>query len=189
MKNYCTYCQTEVELEMIQKSETYPVRGKDITIDAKVHICPKCKNEIWDLKTDDANLLQAYNLYRKQKNLLFPHEIRAIREQYGLTQVGFAKVLGFGEKTISRYENGSLQDEAQNNLILLVRDPRNFMELFTKNRNNLSEDEVKQVESRIRFSTSGQSSIIYRTSREVTGYDYKLLTIVTTSGSNALALH
>jgi DNA-binding XRE family transcriptional regulator len=36
-----------------------------------------------------------------------PHraEIRATREKYGPSQTALARVLGFGDKTITRYEN------------------------------------------------------------------------------------
>ena len=39
-------------------------------------------------------------------------EIVAIRESYGLSQVDLAKLLGWGEATISRYESKAIQDEA-----------------------------------------------------------------------------
>lgn len=35
-----------------------------------------------------------------------PEEIKKIREQYGLSQRSFAKLLNWGDKTICRYENG-----------------------------------------------------------------------------------
>ena len=55
------------------------------------------------------------------------------------------KFLALGEKTITRYENGSLQDEAQNNLILLVRNPENFMLLVNKNKEKFNEKELQQI--------------------------------------------
>lgn len=44
--------------------------------------------------------------------LLTSDEIVAIRESYGLSQVDLAKLLGWGEATISRYESKAIQDEA-----------------------------------------------------------------------------
>ena len=66
---------------------------------------------------DDDNLRKAYAEYRTRHGLLQPHEIKAIREKYGISQVNFARIIGVEDKTITRYENGSLQDEAINNLI------------------------------------------------------------------------
>ena len=44
--------------------------------------------------------------------LLTSDEIVAIRESHGLSQADLAKLLGWGEATISRYESKAIQDEA-----------------------------------------------------------------------------
>lgn len=132
MKKYCPVCNEEHEVIVTEKWETYPVKGIDIEVQAHVCTCSVCHTEIWDAELDDENLTQAYQKYREIKGLLTPEEIKSIRQHYGLSQTAFAKVLGLGEKTIARYENGSLQDEAQNNLILLARDPVNFRLLYSR---------------------------------------------------------
>ena len=66
---------------------------------------------------------------------MLPKEIKKIREQYGLSQRAFAKLLNWGDKTIYRYENGSIQDRAHNSLLLFLREPENM-------RTYLTEDEV-----------------------------------------------
>ena len=145
MKEFCTNCQKEVSIETIVRTEIYPVKGNPITINAKVGVCDDCGQDVWITENENQNLTLAYNAYRKQFGLLLPEEIRKIREKYGTSQVTFAKILGLGEKTITRYENGSIQDEAQNNLILLARNSDNFMELFNKNKHKLSEDEISKI--------------------------------------------
>jgi transcriptional regulator with XRE-family HTH domain len=62
-----------------------------------------------------------------------PKEIKKIREQYGLSQRSFAKLLNWGDKTICRYENGSLQDKAHNSLLLFLREPENMRTYLTEN--------------------------------------------------------
>lgn len=82
------------------------------------------------------NLLNARNAYRKKKGLLTSDEIVAIRESYGLSQVDLAKLLGWGEATISRYESKAIQDEAYDMMLRLVKDdPLKAMELLKKNSN------------------------------------------------------
>ena len=117
---YCPNCDSEVKSSVRVISETYPVKGEDITIEAHVRFCDCCGNDLWDENLDAQNLLDAFAEYRKRHNLLQPADIRATREKYGLSQTVFARVLGFGDKTITRYENGSIADAAQNNLIMLV---------------------------------------------------------------------
>ncbi len=94
---------------------------------------------------DDDNLRKAYAKYRSLHGLLQPEEIKAIREQYGVSQVAFARIIGVDDKAIARYEKGSLQDEAINNLIMLVRDPENFVRLLKKNKNLITVKEVRHL--------------------------------------------
>lgn len=124
---YCPTCECEQEILLIQKEETYPVKGEPITINATVCTCAHCGEEIMSIEYDDDNLRKAYATYRNIHGLLQPEEIKAIREQYGVSQVAFARIIGVDDKAIARYENGSLQDEAANTRIMLARDYRNYL--------------------------------------------------------------
>ena len=74
----------------------------------------------------------------------------AIRESYGLSQVDLAKLLGWGEATISRYESKAIQDEAYDMLLRLVKDdPLKAMELLKKNSNKFSESKSKEIKKNI----------------------------------------
>lgn len=141
MSMYCPNCDSEVESVVRDMSETYPVKGEEVTISAHVRICCCCGEQMWDEELDSKNLQMAFSIYRQRHNLLQPVEIRMIREKYGLSQVAFARILGFGDKTIARYENGSIPDAAQNNLIDLIQHPSNFEELLEKNKEKISEQD------------------------------------------------
>lgn len=145
MKTYCDYCRKEVEFREELRKETYTVKGEEVTIDARVCSCPECGEELWVSEVDGENLNKAYNMYRKRHGLLLPEEIKQLRLRYDLSQTAFAKILGFGEKTIARYESGSIQEEAPNNLMLLVQDAYNFQKLFEQNSEKLSDMERKRV--------------------------------------------
>lgn len=142
---YCPKCDTEVESTVREVTETYPVKGEEITIRAQVRFCAACGEDIWDEELDAKNLLTAYAQYRQKHGMLQPDEIRQIREKYGLSQVAFARVLGLGDKTIARYENGSIADMAQNNLIALMHSPGNFEELLEKSKAKISDDEYQRA--------------------------------------------
>ncbi len=135
---YCPNCDSEVESTVRVISETYPVKGENITIEAHVRFCACCGNDLWDEQLDAQNLLDAFAEYRSRHNLLQPADIRATREKYGLSQTAFARVLGLGDKTITRYENGSIADAAQNHLIALVQQPSNFAWLLEKSKDKIS---------------------------------------------------
>lgn len=127
---YCPKCQSEVATTVRNMTESYPVKGENIQVDAQVRVCSVCGEALWDDVLDSQNLRRAYAKYREIHGLLQPEEIQEIRELYGLSQVVFARVLGLGDKTVARYENGSLADAAQNNLIALARNPENFRKLL-----------------------------------------------------------
>lgn len=79
-------------------------------------------------------------------NELTPRDIKRIREKYGLTQQGFARLLGLGEASVVRYENGQKPSKANANLIRAADDPA-FMrgclerdgELLTKSQREKTE--------------------------------------------------
>lgn len=92
---------------------------------------------------------KSFFLHIKGKNLPLPEEIKAIRNKYNLTQKAFSILLGFGEKTITRYENGSIQDDTHNLLIKLMDDQETFKKVWKIRKNLLTEKEMKNDEDMI----------------------------------------
>ena len=139
MMEYCDACGKEVEAKIISRQEIYNVSREDNTVEAQVLVCAECGEELFCEELDSATLVNAYNEYRRKHKLLLPDEIKKIREQYGLSQRSFAKLLNWGDKTICRYENGSVQDKAHNSLLLFLREPENMRTYLTENEIALDE--------------------------------------------------
>ena len=139
MRKYCEKCGKEFETRIITKRESYDVCGETIEVDAQVLVCTECGEEFYSEELDNTTLVQAYNEYRRRHKLLLPEEIKKIREQYGLSQRSFAKLLNWGDKTICRYENGSIQDKAHNSLLLFLREPENMRTYLMENEVILNE--------------------------------------------------
>lgn len=133
MRKYCEECGREVETKVITKRESYDVCGESVEVDTQILVCAECGEEFYCEELDNATLIRAYNEYRRRHKLLLPEEIKKIREQYGLSQRSFAKLLNWGDKTICRYENGSIQDKAHNSLLLFLREPENMRTYLTEN--------------------------------------------------------
>lgn len=93
MRKYCDECGKEVETKIITKREIYNVCGEVIEVEAQVLVCADCGEEFYSEELDNATLISAYNEYRRRHKLLLPEEIKKIREQYGLSQRSFAKLL------------------------------------------------------------------------------------------------
>lgn len=161
---YCPICNSEVDSVVKVVRETYPVKGEDITIDAHVRFCARCHTDLWDEKLDSQNLLDAYAAYRNKHKLLHPDDIRATREKYALSQTAFARVLGLGDKTITRYENGSIPDAAPNNLIFLCQQPSIFENLLEKNKDKISDTDYQNARTALE---QRAKRIIYSKHKEV----------------------
>ena len=145
MMDYCEVCEREVETKIITRNQVFNVCGEDIEIAAQVMVCAECGEELFNEELDSATLINAYNEYRRRHKLLLPEEIRKIREQYGLSQRGFAKLLNWGDKTIRRYENGAVQDRAHNSLLLFLREPENMRTYLTENEVALDEKQIARL--------------------------------------------
>lgn len=145
MMDYCEVCGREVETKIITQKEIFNVCGEDIEVDAQVMVCAECGEELFNEELDSATLINAYNEYRRRHKLLLPEEIRKIREQYGLSQRSFAKLLNWGDKTIRRYENGAVQDRAHNSLLIFLREPENMRTYLTENEVALDEKQVVKL--------------------------------------------
>lgn len=145
MRKYCEECGKEVDAKMIIKKEIYAVCGENIEVDAQVLVCADCGEEFYSEELDNATLTYVYDKYRKKHRLLFPEEIKKIREQYGLSQRSFANLLNWGDKTICRYENGSIPDKAHNSLLLFLREPGNMRTYLTENEITLNARQQKQL--------------------------------------------
>jgi hypothetical protein len=87
----------------------------------------------------------------RQLGLLLPEEIRYVCEKTGLSAVNMSLLLGVGEKTYTRWENGrSLQTKASDTLIRLIdKNPEEFAILAAEreqNRKALIEEYFRDLE-------------------------------------------
>ncbi len=137
--------------EIVEKEATYTVKDIDITFKEKNRINKETEKIVYDPLLEQENDVLLYNMYRKEKGLLLPNEIKGIREQYGLSQKNLSKILGWGEKTITRYENGSIQDLGQNKMLNLIKDPMVMNELLISStvKDELGEKEYHRLKHRI----------------------------------------
>ena len=146
---FCLECLQDVEYEIVVEKTTTLVRDEQITIEERIPKCKCCGERVFVKEIDDENLSNAYDTYKKKKGLLTSMEIKSIREKHGLTQSQFARLLKLGEKSITRYENGAIQDGSIDTLIRMAESESSFKQLVKLNGNRLSEKEYKAIENRI----------------------------------------
>ena len=149
MRKYCGNC--EALHDIIEKKELreYEIKKTKVAAEITILTCSHCGEEIYDKETEVSNDILLFDAYKKKHNLLTSKEIINIREKYGLSQATFSKIMGFGLKTITRYENGAIQDNTHDNLLRLVSLEDNFFALWLLNRESLSQLENTKISSKL----------------------------------------
>lgn len=140
---YCDCCGKTVMTEVVKKREVFHVFHDEIEVVSNVRICGNCKEEIYDEKLDSETQEEVFRIYRDKHKLLSKNEIIQIRKQYGLSQRNFAKLLNWGDKTVRRYEQGSLPDKTHNSLLLFLKIPEN-MEFYLEENETMIDEKTKQ---------------------------------------------
>lgn len=152
MKNFEKFCSECLDVTICsteKKEKTFKIRGENIVINAEFVRCHSCNKYIADLERDENNYQQAFDVYRKRKNLLIPSKITAIRNKYGMSQRVFAKLLGWSHATLSRYESGGLQSISHNNELILLSKLENMSDLLEMNKANLTDKEYLRVRNNL----------------------------------------
>lgn len=149
----CPLCDKTHEVEERKRFVTVTLKGEEVTYEERFYFCANAdadENEFETGSMTNANLMNARNAYRIKHGLLTSDEIVAIRESYGLSQVDLARLLGWGEATISRYESKSIQDEAYDTMLRLIKDnPLIALEFLKKNADKFSGLKRTEIRSRI----------------------------------------
>jgi HTH-type transcriptional regulator/antitoxin MqsA len=116
-------------LHAIEVFEDLLFRGIDLSVRASKTQCQDCGYAFESDDQQEANLDAARVAFKAEstaaraaKGLLNGKEIRAIREQMGLTQKEAAELLGGGPVAFSKYENNEImQSVAMDRLLRLLR--------------------------------------------------------------------
>lgn len=149
----CPLCDQLHEVEERERISTMMIKDEEVTYTEHFYFCVDSDEEENEFETGsmaNENLLNARNAYRMKKGLLTSNEIVAIRENYGLSQVDLARLLGWGEATISRYESKSIQDEAYDTMLRLIKDnPLKAFEFLKKNSDKFSKAKLVEIRTRI----------------------------------------
>lgn len=149
----CPLCDKTHEIEERKRLATTIIKGDKVTYEESFFVCVNMDEEENEFETGsmaNENLINARNSYRVDHGLLTSYEIVAIRESYGLSQVDLARLLGWGEATISRYESKAIQDEAYDTMLRLIKDnPLQALEFLKKNADKFSGPKRQEVRSKI----------------------------------------
>ena len=135
----CESCMETHEVQVISREEQNVFNGQTVTYEAVHYFCDHTNEYYADETMITANDAAMKNAYRKAKGLLTTDEIIAVRRKYNISQNSLCIVLGWGEKTIHRYESHQVQDYAHDTILRKINDdPEWFLSLLEKARPSLS---------------------------------------------------
>lgn len=144
MTRICPSCEKETPIEAVKHQDVINVRGEEIPVEVEYYRCGTCATTFENTRGPDA-LVSAYKEYRHRHGMFQPDEIRDWRKSHGLTQKELSTLLGWGGATLSRYENGALQDEAHEKIMRLAMEPHNLIKLIREAPEALEENKRSRL--------------------------------------------
>lgn len=138
-KRLCICCMEEHEVKTVLVKEEATFKNVKVAYEASYLYCDAAEELYMDEQQMQENDVSLKNAYRKAEGLLTSSDISGIRAKYGISQSDLCILLGWGGKTISRYESHQVQDKAHDTILKKIdRDPEWFLALLKDARANLS---------------------------------------------------
>lgn len=109
---YCETCDKDVGYYVIDTIRTTTIDGITYSYPFKEAHCKHCGDYVDPVSITRENYILRSDAHKKALGLLTSVELKNIRKKLHLSQTGFAKLIGIGEKNIARYENGERQIKA-----------------------------------------------------------------------------
>lgn len=127
----CPSCMEEHDVTVVEIEETNIFKGEKIKYVAQYCYCSNSEEYYETEEQMSANDISMKDGYRKKMRLLTSNEIVAIRQKYEISQSDLAILLGWGEKTITRYEGHQVQDVAHDSILRKIdSDSEWYLELL-----------------------------------------------------------
>ncbi len=130
-KKICTCCMEEHDVKHVKVREQTIFKDVSVEYEADYFYCDHAEEFYMDEDMISANDIAMKDAYRKAVGLLTRAQIGEIRGKYGISQGDLCFLLGWGGKTITRYEGHQVQDKAHDTILKkLDQDPEWFLNLL-----------------------------------------------------------
>lgn len=147
------------EVQINKETRTLTYRKELFDVLYQFYVCKDTGEQFTDEDMDTANINQVYNQYRVKYGIPFPDEIKATREQYGLSASKMAEILGLGTNVYRNYEAGEVPSVSNGRLIQLAKQPEEFRRLLALSENELTSEEVQKINKKITQVLASRKSI------------------------------
>lgn len=144
-RHLCTCCMEEHEVKTVLVNEQATFKDFKVNYDASYMYCDVAEELYMNEKQIQENDVRLKNAYRMATGLLTSTDIYNIRTKYGISQSDLCTLLGWGTKTITRYESHQVQDRAHDTILKKIdQDPEWFISLLKQARVNLSTESYRK---------------------------------------------
>ncbi len=138
-KRLCTCCMEEHEVKTVLVMDHATFKNTGVDYEASYLFCDLAEELFMDEQQMQDNDLRMKDSYREKEGLLTSAQISGIRAKYGISQSDLCVLLGWGGKTITRYESHQVQDKAHDTILKKIdQDPEWFLSLLNEAKNSLS---------------------------------------------------
>lgn len=144
-KRLCSCCKEEHEVKTVLIMDQTTFKNSIVEYEASYLLCDLAEELYIDEQQMQDNDIRLKDAYRKKEGLLTSAEICGIRAKYGISQSDLCVLLGWGRKTITRYESHQVQDKAHDTILKKIdRDPEWFLSLLNSAKEDLSIDSYQK---------------------------------------------
>lgn len=142
---FCPICLNKHEILQVEVQQEDVFQHQKITYHAQYDYCEIHEVQWANEKQLKNNSIRLKDAYRKSIGLLTSEEIKAIREKYKISQEALAVVLGWGKKTITRYETVSIQDKVHDDVLRKIDiDPLWFFDFVLRSKAEIDQKHMNK---------------------------------------------
>lgn len=134
---------------LVEEKATTTYRGEEFDYTRRYYRCDDTGIAFTDDETDAWSLEQIYSQYREKYGIPAPEEIKAIREQYGLSATTMSKILGIGDNQYGLYENGEMPTKNIGRMIATIKDKNIFSMYVDMAKNQFTEKENNRIREKV----------------------------------------
>lgn len=111
------------ESPRVREVRAVAIGTRTAVVEDEFYHCARCDEGVYLGGMADATSRKAAAVIRAEDGLLGPGEIVALRAKYGLSQTALERLIGAGEKTVVRWEKGTVaQNKTADTLLRVLAD-------------------------------------------------------------------
>jgi len=132
-----------------EEAATEKFRKEEFSFTYHHYVCQVTGQSFTTDELDDLNTSQVYNQYRQKHQIMFPEQIRQLRERYQLSAARMSLLLNFGPNQYRSYEDGEIPSDSNAAHLRLARNPRTFREMVRAQKDQLRPTELAKLEDHL----------------------------------------